>query len=257
MPHTFLAQAYDLDDPWMNTTCYDRRCCPNNFAPKGTCDGCLGPNMYCANLTKTNYYMGPIHPRDKLPVGRRLARAAFDQIYDQSKSIISSTGPTLSGCTVLQNNSILIHFNRTILESNEDRVSVRDYNSKGLPSKFEILINASLFCMQTTGDGSTCIDDGTGHVVDYTASFDNAWQPIDVRSVDEASVEIFNYSDVREIVAIRYAWQGACCDGRPATSNPCPISSCPINGVLFPANPFLAKIKNGKCKCLAPQQCDE
>ena len=84
--HTVGAQAFDLDDPWMNTTWRDAGCCPNNYKPKGTCDGCLGPNQYCANLSATNYYMGPIHPRDKLPVGARLARAAWSQVYDGDKT---------------------------------------------------------------------------------------------------------------------------------------------------------------------------
>jgi hypothetical protein len=57
LPNTFSAQAYDLDDPWMNTTCYNQGCCPNNYNPKGSCDGCWGPNNYCANLSATNYYM--------------------------------------------------------------------------------------------------------------------------------------------------------------------------------------------------------
>ena len=246
--YTVGAQAFDLDDPWMNTTCYNAGCCPNNYNPKGTCDGCLGPNQYCANLSATNYYMGPIHPRDKLPVGARLARAAWSQVYDGDKI---STGPTVSGCNV-DGSSIVIRFDL----NDGDRVSVRDYASKGLPSKFEILTNASLFCMQTTGDGTTCIDDGTGHGIPYSASFDTAWQSVDVRSRDDTSVEVFNL-DVSKVVAVRYAWQGACCDDRPATSEPCPVASCPINGLVFPANPFLARITDsGKCECIAPQVCD-
>jgi hypothetical protein len=27
MPNTFLVQALDLDDPWINTTCSDAKCC--------------------------------------------------------------------------------------------------------------------------------------------------------------------------------------------------------------------------------------
>lgn len=187
-------------------------------------------------------------------MGARLARSAWSQVYNGDKI---GTGPTLSGCTAVDDDRIVIHFNRTLL-GNEDHVSVRDYASMGMPSKFEILTNASLFCMQTIGDGTTCIDDGTGHSVPYSANFDSAWSPTHVRSVNDTSVEIYNFTTAYPVVAIRYAWQGACCDGRPATSNPCPIASCPINGVVFPANPFLAKIgKNGKCECIAPQVCDE
>ena len=53
MPNTFLAQAYDLNDPFSNTSCYNLGCCPNNYkpGPKG-CDGC---DAYCESANKTNW----------------------------------------------------------------------------------------------------------------------------------------------------------------------------------------------------------
>ena len=56
---------------------------------------------------------------------------------------------------------------------------------------------------------------------------------------------------------------GSCCYNDPATSGPCPQASCPVMGhytdgnVTLPANPFVAHIVGGKCKCVAPQTCDE
>ena len=46
MPNTFLAQAHDLDDPYINQTCDSLRCCPYNFNASyhKTCHGCDG---YC------------------------------------------------------------------------------------------------------------------------------------------------------------------------------------------------------------------
>eukprot|EP01043_Picozoa_sp_COSAG02_P049964 COSAG02_NODE_5075_length_4661_cov_4.005261_6_plen_97_part_00 len=72
--------------------------------------------------------------------------------------------------------------------------------------------------------------------------------------------------------AIAYAFDNqkdTCCNagGDPAIANgfiPCTPGACPIQlpdsrapfGAL-PANPFIAKIKGGKCECLEPQTCEE
>lgn len=66
----------------------------------------------------------------------------------------------------------------------------------------------------------------------------------------------------RPIFGLRYAWEGTCCDSNPATFEPCPLASCPVmahysGNVTLPANPFVAYIAGGKCKCVAPQICDE
>ena len=62
-----------------------------------------------------------------------------------------------------------------------------------------------------------------------------------------------------KVTAVRYAWGVVdCCDltdPTSFTSKPC-IANCPIMGSTgLPANPFAAKIKNGKCECVAPQDC--
>ena len=68
------------------------------------------------------------------------------------------------------------------------------------------------------------------------------------------------------VVAVRYAWgntHDSCCDdGRNrATSGitvPCAPAACPILAAKssLPANPFVAMVQGGKCKCIAPQVCD-
>ena len=63
----------------------------------------------------------------------------------------------------------------------------------------EILTGLSVLS-QTTGD-ETYIDDGTGHGIPYSASFDTAWQSVDVRSRDDTSVEVFNL-DVSKVNAV-------------------------------------------------------
>ena len=103
MPSTFVAQAFDLSDLYGNISCYKGGCCPNDprvvNATLKKCHGCSeqfgGNNMSFCSI-KASFYMGPIHPRGKKPVGVRLAKAAAAVAY--KKAGVPSTGPTLSGC---------------------------------------------------------------------------------------------------------------------------------------------------------------
>jgi hypothetical protein len=51
----------------------------------------------CFANTRTNAFMGSIHPRSKKPVGERLATAAFNTVYGGKAAF---TGPTLVGCAL-------------------------------------------------------------------------------------------------------------------------------------------------------------
>lgn len=60
--------------------------------------------------------------------------------------------------------------------------------------------------------------------------------------------------------AVRYAWNIVnCCDMNDPdmyVTKPCGPASCPImSSSNLPANPFLAKIVDGKCECVSPQVC--
>ncbi|CAE7907902.1 SIAE [Symbiodinium sp. KB8] len=253
MPNTFMAQAFDLDDPFSNITCYRAGCCGED--PKPACWSCLGPNGYCASLSAANYYMGPIHPRDKKPVGERLARAGAVVAYGQPGIF---TGPTLSGCSVA-GNKITVHFNNSLLYS--EKVVVQDYQ-KIKSSRLEVLTNRSLFCLQTSGRKTEqCIDDGAGHATGQGPYDDTqtTWVAVDVTSAGPSSITVDLTKSGGKAFAIRYAWQGDCCDQRDPTGEPCPIASCPLMAEPsgLPANPFLARIEDGHCKCVAPQKCDE
>lgn len=252
MPRTFLAQAFDLDDPFSNITCYRKGCC--GPAPKEGCKSCLGPDGYCESLQGTNYYMGPIHPRDKKPVGDRLASAAINIAYGKKGTF---TGPTLSGCHMV-NGKIIVHFNRSLLAS--DELIVKDYRSLG-SSRMEVLTNKSLFCLQTSGREDTeCIDDGTGHA-SGSGPFEDSktWVSVDVQQESPTSLTVDLSKTQGVAFGLRYAWKGDCCDERPPSGAACTIASCPLmaKSSNLPANPFLAKIVNGKCQCVAPQQCEE
>ena len=124
-------------------------------------------------------------------------------------------------------------------------------------------MNASAFCMQLGGEG--CLDDGTGK--GFPLGKDdvaNAWVTVDiVTGVGEsggANEVVLDLSKTNGTVfAVRYAWTGDCCSESPPSSKPCPVESCPIMGSssALPANPFVARVMGGKCKCVAPQVCDE
>ena len=65
LPNVFLAQAYDLNDPYRNDSCYGAmKCHDNSVAPPGGygrgCDG------YCASVKTTNWYV-IIRNRKTLP----------------------------------------------------------------------------------------------------------------------------------------------------------------------------------------------
>ena len=52
-----------------------------------------------------------------------------------------------------------------------------------------------------------------------------------------------------------------CCGNRDFATHPCKPASCPISSGsgldYLPAMPFHAAIVDGKCRCFAPQVCDE
>lgn len=65
--------------------------------------------------------MGPIHPRIKIEVGRRLATAAYNLLFGGEQAF---TGPTISGCH-LSGNTIEVTFNSSLLRN--EKVVVRDF----------------------------------------------------------------------------------------------------------------------------------
>ena len=166
MPNTFVAQAYDLDDPVTSLGCYHSGCCGNLTKDKTPpCAGCLaicngwsagvttdpsdpngpGPRTCPSPSAGPSYlpdgcapvYMGPIHGRDKKPVGDRLARACATLVYDKAGAW---TGPTITGCTK-SGNTVTISFNSSILGG--DSMEVQPYNASVIgASQMAVLVNA-------------------------------------------------------------------------------------------------------------------
>ena len=329
MPNTFLAQAYDLGDPWPTKTCYSWACCWNNYnatrcaAGTASLGGPAACDGYCDALGATGFYMGPIHPRLKKPLGARLAAAAMSVVYGGKDA---PTGPTIAGCAVA-GASLTLSFEWLL---GGDTVVVQGYNRSNFPgqappgkaptyggplSSLQVLTNASLFCLQpalrckllpgnatrpaTCGSPAQewwCPADGEeasaaaraahGALVAAAAAaaaeqpslqgtpprnpYEQlpAWRTLNITAGAQGNTVVVDLSPLggTPVVAVRYAWgntHDSCCDdGRNrATSGitvPCAPAACPILAAKssLPANPFVAMVQGGKCKCIAPQVCD-
>ena len=295
MENTFVAQAYDLDDPWGPGIgpCYDGwetgshgrtdhtgwHCCPIKGCAVNTtkCTPALAKRCEpaCASLRNTPSH-GGIHPRSKKQVGYRLGTAAYNTVYGGRKAF---TGPTLAGCQT-DGKSLTIEFDAPLLRG--DTVVVREFPPvmrTGGGSQLYVQTNASLFCMEpqpvlnkTNGavipGAEYCPTwaGGDGKTVHYhdprappTPRLDSGWVLVNY-SLSGISLEV----DLAPLngsapTAVRYAWGILDCNdysdpnlyiSHGSNAN-CPIMS----SSQLPANPFMAKITNGKCECIPPQTC--
>lgn len=122
MPHSFLAQVYDLGDPWAAKEKGWSGGDQYNCSLPNPATGKYGPNCtkwdpstwspgmqpYAALVRANNpsgnpgvNFMGGIHPRLKRPVGHRLAVAAAALLHSADPSNPEPlTGPTIAGCSV-------------------------------------------------------------------------------------------------------------------------------------------------------------
>ena len=313
MPNTFLAHAYDLGDPWQNTSCEQWKCCPKYGPLYSNATECaLHFDSFqrgekecaaaCDGLLNTTYYLGPIHPRIKLPVGRRLALAAHGLVYGGAHAI---GGPQISGCEVIHDR-ITVKFNTTLLTS-KGRVGVKAYDAVTTNSAMRVLVDSSLWCKHTllspkvgprfgsqycTDEGapsygicggsmqcgveeddalSFAADDAMRELGDHVDASSTSpptpapatWVLVDIvsKSASSITLDLSNLHGATPL-ALRYAWgntRDACCRVNLNATERCVPASCPIWDEMsgLPANPFLAQIVNGKCRCVAPQVCDE
>ena len=323
---SFLVQSYDQDDPFksISVPCYKAGCCEaevikaipipvpcDERSPEGGDESCanLCSNQcvgVCANLSSTNMYMGPFHPRTKYGVGTRLGRAAARTSYGRPGP---RGGPTLAGCwsdsnegergpenitvsglaeggvdpgntgglginlsapIVSGNLSLIVLFNDRMLAG--DTVMVRPYNqSSPRLSKMEVLTDPSLLCLQYLN--GECVDDGYGKTFRKDrGTIERSWKPVNISpdpSGRQNSVLVDLTTTGGIAYAVRYAWDGDCCDGGPkidndpllllsSSSDHCPLGSCPLVGSPsgLPANPLLARVVSGRCQCVPPQECN-
>jgi hypothetical protein len=146
MPHSFVAQVFDLGDPWAAREKGWSGGDDENCSLPNPATGHYGPNCTAwdeskwspgmrpyAPLIRQNApsgnpgvnFMGGIHPRLKRPVGHRLAVAAASMLGGSS---VPLTGPTIAGCTYKTGApSLSLKFNTTLLAG--DTIQVQDFNT--------------------------------------------------------------------------------------------------------------------------------
>jgi len=254
-PNGFMATAHDLGDPWWGKSCWG-----------GGSSVCAGYDQTVPfSSTRTPYYMGPIHPRVKLEVGRRLAVSAMSVVYGRKDMPVS--GPTIESCQFSMNRNNLdftIQFNSTMM------------NPKGIinGAQYQLYVTPPPFQNSPYSTLQLLFNDTW-----VPAQFPNRQQDSDAR----AGKVLFQYNlngGADMPTQIRYAWagyKGGCCPGQDASILPCPPRSCPIMQKYnvsydpgnmqvglemgLPANPFWAKLiwddtsKTGRCQCFEPQFC--
>ena len=146
-------------------------------------------------------------------------------------------------------------FNTSLLAG--DSLEVQDY-TKTNTSQMSVLVHAGKFCFQTAG--GHCLDDGFSN---GTVNENTDWQSVDIKLGSTPNTVEVDLSKSNGVAfGLRYGWQGGgdCC-AEQQSDGPffCEPGSCPLvaKAARLPANPFMAKIVDGKCKCMPPMVCDE
>lgn len=252
MPNTFLAQAFDLGDPWEMSSADDKKCSKPPRAPEcapwstDLWDVSLLPLAPAVEADITPSFMGGIHPRIKSPVGRRLAHALF---HSQLGGTEAFTGPTLAGCTATAA-EVTLRFNVTLLRGESVSVGAWDANMTSWGTDDS---SGPMVCFPSLGAGD-CL------------TTTKLWRSVSVRAgADSTSVVFTLPSGLGTPSALRYGWPlsdagDTCCPSKNATNGlaACAPGACPIKTAssYLPANPFFANLTSGSCACLFPQVCD-
>ena len=233
MPNTFIANAYDLGDPWAKD-CFYKNCCTIWSRTPSPGPTCLPQYQHEWNWDDTPFYMGPIHARPKQPLGQRMARAAYNTHYNGTGPV---SGPVISQCKVVSG-GVEIFFNQTLLKG--DEVIVQEYNKTANASSTEVLVNATL-----PVDG-------------WKYESTDKWALVDIKQGSTPYSVIVDTSTVGSVGGVSYAWQDADgCGVQDTSIIPCPPAGFPIMSKTqkLPAMPFIVRIANGQCGCISPQQC--
>jgi hypothetical protein len=175
--------------------------------------------------------MGPIHPRDKKPVGDRLAQSAGVTVYGKPGAF---TGPTISGCTVnAASNTVTVTFNASLLGA--DTVQVQSYPppfNNVSASSLAVLVDPKGFCFQ--GNGRQCLDDGTGTA--GANETDSGWVYVDIAESTANSITVDLTRSGGAIYGIRYAMVSFNAN-HPAHQKPTPQKHKPEPQPYHPLNP--------------------
>lgn len=234
----------------------DKICGPNRgfLVSHGNYPGVTEPTTPTRGLT--------IHPRVKKPIGRRLAQSSWSLVYGHSE--VPWTGPVLSGCSEQGSGSkrvLHITFNSSLL--GQDQVSLSNYSREERASVTWVLMNTH----------GTRIPKDAEHNFHYENrqswwGDDADWVYVNIEKGDTPNSIIAHLPSDGEVLAVKYGHGSPrrqpqnghlkiCCGDRNFNLDPCPPESCPLSSGGLPAMPFMARVSNGKCQCLAPQVCDE
>jgi hypothetical protein len=241
MANTFLAHAYDLQDPWAGNT--------------GACaaaDAPLKPAAQGGIDCSTPWYMGPsIHPRLKKPVGQRLALGALQTAYGAGGG--GAAGGTIKGCRLAGPPSaqqLTLSFEVPAGRS----LQLRAYNRSGaVHSATSVQLNGSSWAAAHVAlgaaPGSVTVTLPPGAAAGTITAVRYAWGGTDPNGAGDGA-GMPNGDDV------------SCCEG-DGVGAPCVPAQCPLLAAEplapfggLPVDPFIAQIVGGKCACPAPQVCD-
>ena len=125
MPATFLADAFDLGDPWHTPLCGNdgsfeggdyvgEHCCVATGAALGPLCKAGHHGQWSLNATRDWAGLGTLHPRMKKPLGKRLAQGLHATAYNGAMPV---SGPVIAGCQVSADaRSLVLEFNGTLLK---------------------------------------------------------------------------------------------------------------------------------------------
>ena len=142
-----------------------------------------------------------------------------------------------------------------------DSLTLRWRDDEYNMSKWAVADSSSLMVCTGQADGSTAADECLADA--------SLWVSAVLRhtaSNDTLAVDLSPLPAGAKVLAVRYGWplsSGAdtCCPSKAVSSGmePCVPAACPIltQKSALPANPFYATLEGNKCRCMAPQQCDQ
>jgi len=264
-PNTFLAQAFDISDPWESFDCDGQHCSlpvngsygPNCVSPwtnLSLWDAKMLPLAPLIRNDSTPNFMGGIHPRLKPPVGWRLAQAFLNGARGDGSAAF--TGPTIAGCTA-SGGTITVRYRPELLRSEDVAVSPFNTNVSAWGTRDSLTFMA---CFSSAG-GADCLSERAQAL----------WLPCAAAAGADGSSVVLTVPAPPPaggvLSALRYAWPlsddgDTCCPDADYTRGwaACVPALCPVklSKTLLPGNPFYAAIDatSGRCKCLDPQTCD-
>jgi len=250
-PNTFVAQAFDISDPWESYDCDGQHCslpdpktgkygpqCADPWTDLSRWDPVMLPLAPLIRSDTTPNFMGGIHPRIKPPVGSRLAQAFLNGVRgDGSKAF---TGPTISGCAVAADASaVTVKYDPALLRDEAVAVSPFNTNTSTWGARDSLTFMA---CFSSAG-GADCLSDKA----------EQLWLPCAAAAgADGASVVLTVPPPPKAggvLSALRYAWPlsddgDTCCPEALMTSGhmACTPANCPIklSKSFLPGNPFVS-----------------